>query len=167
MYKRVLVGTDGSATATRAVEAAARVARAHGAELIIANAFAPRLTAAQQIAQRDAPVELRWRLSPGVLSESTVAAAIERVQEASGATVPVRGRCEPGHPVPVLLKLVDELDLDVLVIGNRDMPLRLRAHRSVGRALSRRAPCDVVIVDTIGRRERQNVGGRHPAVRWT
>jgi nucleotide-binding universal stress UspA family protein len=88
--------------------------------------------------------------------------AIELVHAIAGGTVRVRGRCEPGRPIPVLLSLVEELDPDALVIGNRDMPLRFRAHRSVARAVSRRAACDVVIVDTLGRRHERRATIRRP-----
>jgi nucleotide-binding universal stress UspA family protein len=164
VYERVLVGTDGSGTASRAVEAAGLVASAHGAELVIAHAFSPRPTPGQKIAWLEAPDELRWRLSVGVIAEATVLTAIERALAVAGDRVRVDGRCEPGHPVPVLLGLIDELDPDVLVIGNRDMPRRIRAHRSVARALSRRATCDVVVVDTIGRRQRRRDASHRPAL---
>jgi nucleotide-binding universal stress UspA family protein len=165
VYKRVLVGTDGSATATQAVEGASLVARAHGAELIVAHAFSRRLTAAEEIGRRDAPEELRWRLTPGVIAEETVATAVEHVRAIAGGAMRVRGHCEPGRPIPVLLSLVEELDPDALVIGNLDMPFRFRAHRSVARAVSRRAACDVVIVDTLGRGQRRRDTGHRRALR--
>lgn len=165
MYQRVLVGTDGSPTASRAVEAAARVARAHGAALVVGHAFPPRLTTRQERDLRTAPDSLRWRLTPGAMGEEVVRAAVERARVASEGVVAVRGRAEPGDAVAVMLALVAELDPDVLVIGNRDMPGRLPLRRSVARALSRRATCDIVIVDTIGRRHQRR---ERPArtLRW-
>jgi nucleotide-binding universal stress UspA family protein len=166
MFERVLVGTDGSATATRAVEAAALVARAHGSVLIVGHAFSSRQTWGQQRAWAEAPEESRWRLSVGAVAEATVHAAIDRAHETVGAGLKVLGRCEPGRPVPVLLAMVDALDVDALVIGNRDMRARLRLGRSVGRRLARRAACDVVIVDTVGRRQGRVTAHRGTAFRW-
>lgn len=155
MYERILVGADGSDTATRAVETAARLAVAHDAGLVIAHVYSPRLTAAQQRAWHEAPEEQRWRHSSGSVAEGTLHAAVRHVTETTEGAVRVHGRCDPGRPVPVLLALVDELDPDLLVIGNRDMPGRIRARPSVSRALARRASCDVTIVDTLGRRQQR------------
>ncbi|GAC1324809.1 MAG: universal stress protein [Mycobacteriales bacterium] len=155
MYQRILVGTDGSDTAAQAVDAAARLAWTHGAELVIGHAYPLRSTPAEQRAWSTAPAEIRHRCSSGSVAESTIHDAVRRAQAVAGPLVKVSGRYEPGRPVPVLIALVDELDPDVVVIGNRDMPGLFRSGRSVGRAVSRRAGCDVVIVDTLGLRERR------------
>ena len=160
MYTRVLVGADGSATATRAVTAAARLAQAHGAELIVAHAYAPRLTPEQRCAWDEAPDELRWRLSSGSIAEETVHAAVRHATAVTDGTIGVHGRWVPGRPIPVLLSLIEALNPDVFVVGNRDMPARLRTRRSVSRALSRRAGCDVVIADTLGRSEQRRRAAR-------
>ena len=172
MYERVLVGTDGSLTADRAVEAAALIARAHGSELIIAHAFPARPTVAERVARSEAPDEVKWRLSPGAIAEALVQSAVDQARTAVGGdrqSLWVRGRCEPGAPIPVLLGLIDELDPDALVIGNRDMPGRIRIRRSVARTLAHRATCDVVVVDTVGRRDerrrRRAAAGAHE-LRW-
>jgi nucleotide-binding universal stress UspA family protein len=168
MYNRVIVGTDGSETATRAVEAAAVIARAHGAELVVAHAFPARLTGTQQAAQADAPDEMKWRLSPGALAEAVTETAAQRAHRVVGVgpVLRIRRRCEPGPPIPVLLRLVDELDPDALIIGNRDMPLRIRLHRSVARTLVRKATCDVVVVDTIGRRNQRRQASTVQHLSW-
>jgi nucleotide-binding universal stress UspA family protein len=64
-----------------------------------------------------------------------------------------------------MLALVAELDPDALVVGNRDMQGRLRLHRSVARVLAHRAACDVVIIDTVGRRQHRR-GQPARALRW-
>lgn len=165
MYERILVGTDGSETATRAVEAAASMTRVHGAALTVAYAFPPGQTPALRAAQREAPEEIKWRLSPGALAETTVQHAVEQARAIAGDELRIIGRSEPGHPVTVLLGLIDELDPDALVVGNRDMPGRLRLRRSVARALARRAACDVVAVDTLRLREARRGNAARPAVR--
>lgn len=153
MYERVVVGTDGSDTADRAVEAAARLAVAHDAVLVVVHAFSARVPARQRAAWQDAPDEVRWRLSPGTIAEETVLAAADLARDVANGDLLVSSWTEPGHPIPVLLRVVERVDADVLVIGNRDMPGRARVRRSVGRAVARRATCDVVIVDTLGRRQ--------------
>ena len=167
MYERVLVGTDGSATATRAVEAAAVVARAHDAELIVAHAFAARPTLRQEQAWHDAPEEVRWRLSLGAVAEATVGDAVERARVRAGTELVVRARCEPGRPVTVLLRLADELNPDALVVGNRDLHGWLHTRRSVARGVSRKAACDVIIIDTVGRRRKRRAAATTSALGWT
>lgn len=145
MYERILTGTDGSPTATQAVEAAALLAHAHGAELIVAHAFRRRLTAVQQRVWDSAPEDLRWRHSSGSIAERVVEEAVLIARRATDGAVAATWRAEPGAPVPVLLGLIEELNPDVLVIGKRDIS---SPFLSVSRALVRRAPCDVVAVDT-------------------
>lgn len=154
MYGRVLVGTDGSTTGTRAVQAAARLAATHGAALTVAHAYRSRPTSSQHRAWLQAPEDVRWRLSVGSVGESTLDAAVATAR-ATCPELDIDGRFEPGAAVRVLLRLVDQLDPDVLVIGNRG---------SVGRVMARRAPCDVVIVDTVGRRDRRRAAARPATV---
>jgi nucleotide-binding universal stress UspA family protein len=147
MYNHVLVGTDGSDTATRAVEAAARLAQAHQARLTIAHAFdarQPHPTVTSPVA-----AEMGWLASPGVRAEAVVNAAVNRAQEVACGGLSVEGVAEPGHPVTVMLAVADELEPDAVVVGNADIR-RFRLRRSIGHALSRRVQGDVVIVDTVG-----------------
>lgn len=148
MTDLVLVGTDGSPTATRAVTAAARLAGPAGATLAVAYAYRPRPTAAQQRAWAAAPDELRWRLSIGTLAEQVVDDAVAVAVAASAGAAPVIGRAAPGSPAAVLAALAEELGADAVVVGNRDAARRFR--RGIGAELARRAHCDVVIVDTAG-----------------
>lgn len=154
MYERVLVGTDGSESATRAVESAARLAGLHDAELIVGHGFSTRLTGAQRRWWAVAPAEHRWRYSPGTIAEATVDSAVARARDVAGDSLVVTGVCTPGDPVPVLVDAARRVEADLLVIGNRS--------RRIERAVCRRAPCDVLVVDTTGRREgtRARVAGR-------
>lgn len=161
MFARVLVGTDGTDTATRAVEAAAEMARAHRSVLVIGHAFAPKPTWRQQQAWAEAPEELRWRLTVGAIADQIVHAAIDHVHRTVNDDLQVFGHREPGRPVPVLLAMTASLNIDALVIGNRDMR-RLGPGGSIGRGLTRRATCDVIVVDTVGRRDLRNTA-RPPA----
>lgn len=155
LYERILVGTDGSTTAAVAVEAAARLARTHDAELVVAHAYPSRLTPAQQRAWLEVPEETRWRLSTGSIAEDIVNVEVRRAEKETSGAVAVLGRTEPGRPVPVLVGLIDELDPDAVVVGNRDMVGPIGARRSVGRSIAAKASCDVIIIDTVGRREQR------------
>ena len=60
-YRHIVVGTDGSDTATGAVRHAAGLAAAVGAKLTIVTAYSH--DPATDRAAADAPAEVRWRVS--------------------------------------------------------------------------------------------------------
>lgn len=146
MYEHVLVGTDGSATASRAVEAAARLAQIHGARLSIAHAFDGR--APQLILTPEVEADVGWWLSSsGGRAEAVVEAAAGTARRVTRGSLEVEGVIRPGSPVAVIAAVAGERRVDAVVVGNADVH-RLRLHRSIGHALSRRVRGDVVVVDT-------------------
>jgi nucleotide-binding universal stress UspA family protein len=147
MYDHVLVGTDGSPTATKAVEAAARLAQVHCAQLTIVHAFDPRPL--MPASDGGVGAEYTWRQSVGAMAEALVNAAADHAQAVTCGGLQVEARAEPGDPVTVLLTFVRKLRPDAVVVGNADLH-RFRLRRSIGHALSRRVHSDVVIVDTVG-----------------
>ena len=151
MYDRIIVGTDGSTTATRAVETAARVARAHNATLVVASAYVPKLTQQQKTCWEQTPEDARWRLSAGAMAEAVVEQAVDHALATAGTGLDVVSRAEPGDAVDVMLDLVTQVDASMLVVGNRPRPGLRRLRGSVAGDLSRRAACDVLVVDTVGR----------------
>ena len=140
MYDLVLVGTDGTITASRAVESAARLAHAHNARLTIAHAFSPRAEPGLERSVRD---ELPWLGTPGTAAEALVLSAADLAQEATCGALDVDVRAEPGTPRAVLCSLIDELGPDAVVIGNAD----------ARRSLTRRG---------LGHAPRPHHGRRHP-----
>jgi len=151
MYNCIIVGTDGSPTASLAVETAARMARAHHATLLVASAYVPRLTMEQKTSWHELPEDVYWRVSAGSKAEAVAADAVDRARNAGGGRIDVSGRAEPGDAVDVMLDLADKMQADVVVVGTRPRPGLGRLRGSVARDLSRRAGCDVLIVDTVGR----------------
>lgn len=100
---RIVVGTDGSDNATRAVSEAAELARASGAELVAVCAVGLLAGAATPGSHE----ELRRHLD-GEWTD-----AVRR----SGVTVSTELR--DGNPVQVLLAVADEVDADLIVVGSR------------------------------------------------
>lgn len=122
VYERVLVGSDGSERAGRAVERAVGVARALGARVTIL----------------------------GVGSGAKLHDALEAQAAAYGDDgVGVEVRVEPGNPAQVLLDVASEGGYDLLVMGNKGMAgmERLRLG-SVPNKVSHRLPCSLLIVRT-------------------
>src|SRR5438067_10910824 len=63
--RSIVVGTDGSPSATTAVRRAAALARAEGARLHIVTAYEPAITASRRKVMDAMPEELSWKASPG------------------------------------------------------------------------------------------------------
>ena len=121
-YRTVLVGTDGSTTATRAVTRAAELAAASEAELIVAYVG----DAAQ---------------GTGVLDH--VVASL-----AATSLLP-QTRVLAGDPADALLRLAAAEHVDVIVVGNKGMTGAQRfLLGSVPNKISHRASCDVLVVHT-------------------
>jgi nucleotide-binding universal stress UspA family protein len=142
----IVVGTDGSGTATEAVRRAVQLAKAQGACLHVVTAYRPKLDREAHLEAATMPEELRWRASPGEVAGRTARTAAET---ASAEGVDVKTHTQPGDPADVLLEVVEDVGADLLVLGNRGM-------RGAGRMLipsvpnrvSHRASCDILLVDT-------------------
>jgi nucleotide-binding universal stress UspA family protein len=154
MYEHIVVGTDGSETATKAVEAAATIAADRGARLHVAVAYSGRQTPRRRADMLDAPADDRWRLLPGPAAESIGERAAESARAAADDAIDVEVHCMLDRPVDAIVDLARQVDADLVVVGNRGMSGPGRIFGSVARAVSHRSPCDVLVVDTVGRRSR-------------
>ena len=123
MFERILVGSDGSSTAAKAVDRAVEVARNTGASLTI-------LTAA--------------RLERGAV----VVAAEARRHEGSG--VPIDTKVVDSDAVTALIEEARDGRFDLLVMGNKGMTGLTRFFRlgSVPNKVSHHLPCNLLIVKT-------------------
>ena len=148
-YRRVLVGTDGSPTASTAVRHAARLAAASGAELVVVTAYARDAVHERELAQERelAPDDVRWAITGSGEAEELLAEAKRIVAEQ--ADLRLRSRAEPGDAANVLIATAEELQCDVIVLGNRGLssPGRFLLGSVPGK-VSHHAPCDVLIVPT-------------------
>lgn len=126
-YKRILVGTDGSSGATAAVKAAAALANASAAELTILSSFQrPDQSLVEAIWEAGAlkegresvPEEFEWRVSAAGVAQVAVD---EASQVAAAEGVEARKRTEEGRPSDALLRVAEEEESDLIVVGNRGM----------------------------------------------
>lgn len=146
-YRSIVVGTDGSATASEAVRHAARLAVAFDAELLIVTAFVSNPAAVAR-AQQEAPDELRWRITDSAAAEDRVAGG-KRVAAEVGATK-VRCQVEAGDPAGVLIDVAQDVAADVIVVGSKGMASPARfILGSVPNTVTHHAPCDVLVVHTV------------------
>jgi nucleotide-binding universal stress UspA family protein len=123
MPTKVLVGTDGSATAAKAVDRAVDVAKAAGAPLTILSVGPQDL--AMQIVER----ETARHADSGVTIEKAVVA---------------------GEPTAALVEAARGGGYDLLVVGNRGMTGISRVIRlgSVPNKVMHRLPCNLLVVKT-------------------
>ena len=146
-YGHVVVGTDGSPSATEAVRHAAELAAAFSATLTIVSAYEPDPERSER-AKAEVPADLQWTVTDS-------AAATERAEEgrrvARAAGVERIGvLVEAGDPADVVVDVAAERGADVIVVGSKGMttPTRFLVG-SVPNKISHHAPCDVIIVHTV------------------
>jgi nucleotide-binding universal stress UspA family protein len=148
VYRRIVVGTDGSSTADRAVDVAGDLARLSGAELQLVTAYRPVRAAvmAGVSASGGALVPAWLGDDERVAAEEVVRRARERLE---GNDVVVRSTARLGEPADALLAVAEELDADLLVVGNRGMSgVRRYLLGNVADRVAHHAPCSVYIVHT-------------------
>lgn len=123
MYERVLVGTDGSKTAAKAVDRAVEVAATTGATLTILSA------------------------GPATTCADIVAAEAARH---AGSGVAIDTQVMDGEPVAVLVEAARAGGFDLLVVGNKGMTGLSRFLRlgSVPSKVSHHLPCSLLVVKT-------------------
>jgi nucleotide-binding universal stress UspA family protein len=130
--KKILVGTDTSAAADVAVQAAADLARGHDAELLVVQVRADG-------AARDA-ADPKKSADP----DRYLAKMADRFPQLA-----VRSWSEPGDPAERLVEVAAAERVDAIVLGNRGTHGSWwRVRESVPNLVLRHAPCSVFIVDT-------------------
>jgi nucleotide-binding universal stress UspA family protein len=142
-YRTVVVGTDGSDSSLRAVDRAGTIAGAD-AKLIVASAYLPE---PDDLRAGDVLKDESYKTHGAAPIYAILREAKERAQ-AAGATN-VEERSIVGAPVDALVGLAEEVDADLLVVGNVGLStITGRLLGSVPANVSRRAKVDVLIVHT-------------------
>ena len=145
-YKTVVVGTDGSDTAQRAVVEAAQLASDHGARLIVVTAYEP--TGDELVETSGAPADLKWMLTDRVQAEELTRAGRQAASEAGVARV--SAQAVAGSPADVLLEAAVDYGADCIVVGSVGLTSRTHFLGSVASSVAHHAPCDVLVVHTTG-----------------
>jgi len=147
MYGSIVVGTDGSDTASRAVDAAARLAGGFGARLHVVSAY------------RSAPVVLAGAGMAPLGAAGTLQGAADLAEEATkllegiaaglrDGGIDVETHAWPGEAVDALLSVASAYGADLIVVGSKGMAGPRRILGSVPNSISHRADTDVLIVKT-------------------
>ena len=139
MFNRILVGTDGSDSASKAVAHAAGLAKAMGAELLVMHAFpAPRSDVGSTFGRSDA--------YPG---QEIGQAILRDVEKHYAGKVKIRTTVREGDPAEGIIDVAEEEKADLIIVGNKGMTGAKRfLLGSVPNQVSHHAPCAVLIVHT-------------------
>ena len=146
MFRSIVVGTDGSETAEKAVDAAIDLAKLNGATLELVSAYEPVSNQRLRRAAVDAPADMEWMIHRRAEVDATLHNAAQR---ATAAGVPVREHAREGDAADAILDVAEELGADLIVVGNKGMTGAKRfLLGSVPNKVSHHAPCSVMIIRT-------------------
>ena len=146
MFRSIVVGTDGSDTAGKAVGEAIDLAKSVGASVYVVSAYEPVPQGRLREEARQAPEDLQWMINPREDVDATLADAAERVR---GAGLDVETFAREGDPADAILDVAEERDADLIVVGNKGMTgARRFLLGSVPNKVSHHAPCSVLIIRT-------------------
>lgn len=146
MFRSIVVGTDGSDTAQKAVDEAIDLAKAINAKLWLVSAYEPVPKSRLREEARQAPADLQWMVNPREDVDATLSDAADLVRSA-GVDVEIFAR--EGDPADAILDVAEEHDADLIVVGNKGMTgARRFLLGSVPNKVSHHAPCSVLIIRT-------------------
>lgn len=137
MFGTILVGTDGSGSATRAVDLCARLAETTGSALLAVSVYAEPATDGGA---------LRPAEGPGI---DIARGLLEDVQRHHGSRVKLDTLAISGDPADAILSVAAERSVGLIVTGDRGMKSGARrVMGSVPNTISHHAPCHVLIAHT-------------------
>jgi len=141
MFSTIVVGTDGSDTASAAVEMAVQVARQNGAKLHLVSAIrAPSGVAGGGVSVGDSSGgEAYLRLAAEKMLDG-VAGGVDGVD--------VEIHAGSGAPASVIVRFADELGADLIIVGSKGMQGKRRIIGSVPNSVAHNAGCHVLIAKT-------------------
>jgi nucleotide-binding universal stress UspA family protein len=136
--KTILVAYDDTEPARRALDRAATLAQAFGSRVLVTSIAAlhyssPRLT-----------LTVRER-GEGIAGREEDLQQAQAILEERG--IPAETLAARGDPATAIARLAEEHDVDLVVVGSRELgALQRLLGQSVSQAVSRRVRCDLLIV---------------------
>jgi nucleotide-binding universal stress UspA family protein len=145
-FHSILVGTDGSGTASAAVDHAMQLASEIGAKLVIVCAFEIAV-GGESDTHKTSAVDSQWLGNPRDKALIVLESAAMKAKDAGIGTVATFAR--QGDPADAILDVAEEQASDLIVVGNKGMTgARRFLLGSVPNKVSHHAPCSVLIVRT-------------------
>ena len=147
MIASIVVGTDGSETAGKAVQEAGELAVQLGAVMEIVSAYEPVGRQRLREEARQVPEDMQWMVTAREDVDATLREAAEKLKEMGVKEVNVHPR--EGDPADAILDVAEERGSDLIVVGNKGMSGAKRfLLGSVPNKVSHHAPCSVLIIRT-------------------
>jgi nucleotide-binding universal stress UspA family protein len=146
MYKIVVVGTDGSGTADKAVQTAAEIARSWGSQLHIVTAFRPGSSSSGMAAASGAAL-----VDTGAghaIAEEAAKQVGQKAIETWGSGLNAEAHGAPGDAEDVILETAVAVGADLIVVGSKGMRGARRYLGSVPNSVAHGAHCAVLVVKT-------------------
>ena len=147
MIESILVGTDGSETATIAVGHAIEIAHALDAKLQIVSAYEPVPEGRLRDETMRVPKDIQWTVNP----REEVLELLESAQKNAHAAGVEQAEtfARVGDAADAILDVAEEQRSDLIIVGNKGMTGATRfLLGSVPNKVSHHAPCSVLIVRT-------------------
>lgn len=149
MFKRIVVGVDGSPTAGAALSHAMMLAKRHDARLYVVHAFRSAADlAALAVDSAGANIGAYAPLVEQDLRDEATAILQGATKEASAFGVQAAAVAVAGDASEALLETAERIDADLIVVGNRGMSGARRFLGNVPNRVSHHAKCSVMIVRT-------------------
>jgi nucleotide-binding universal stress UspA family protein len=145
MYESIVVGTDGSSTAQRAVAEATRLSKALGSALHVVAAYEP----VRGVRVEGSPEGAKTGVH--VLPDSEVQTIVDAAAAAVRISgVDVKAHTVTGDPAGALIEVAEQENAGLIVVGSCGMHGVKRVLGSVPNKVAHRARCNVMIVATEG-----------------
>ena len=149
MYETILVGTDGSETATRAVEKAAQLAASFDGKLLIVTAYQPVPQSQVDAEKRGAPEDIAWAINPREKVDTILSEAKSLAGEQGARTVETHA--VEGSATDAILDAADKFEALVIIVGSVGLTGAKRfLLGSVPSRVIHHATVDVLVVRTDG-----------------
>ena len=139
MISTIAVATDGSATASKAVDVAAEMARRFDAKMVLLSVYRDPSGAGSSGTGDER--ELAW--NPAAQLREILARTERRLRDEGIDCVTRTGK---GHPAKAIVEIAGNCHADVLVIGNKGMHRRVLG--SVPNSVAHNAQCSVLVAKT-------------------
>src|SRR5262245_60561803 len=119
MFSRIVVGTDGSETASEALRQASQIGQKLGSELIVVSAYEPVSQTRLREERQQVPEDMGHTVGPREDVEATLEEAEKLIKSQGVAKVKTVSR--QGDPADAILDVAEEENADLIVVGNKGM----------------------------------------------
>jgi nucleotide-binding universal stress UspA family protein len=143
MFKVIVVGTDGSGSATGAVKSAAELAAQFGAELHLVSGYKP--VSGMHVTGAGSGIE-GWEIHSSDHVESVLHDAQDIVRRHK---IKTEIHPESGDPAKAIVRVAKKVEADLIVVGNKGMKgVKRFVLGSVPNDVAHNAPCSVMVLKT-------------------